>query len=182
MNLAVLCLAMSAAVLPWMTRRAESPTRRRRSRRRSDGPDVVDPAALLDLLEIALAAGAAIPAALTALAEAVAPAHAGDRLRAAGTALRLGAGWQEAWHRCGPALQPIADVLEAAWTDGVDPTMLVRHRAVTIRARRSRESKKAAARLGARLVLPLGLCFLPAFVLLSMVPVLLSGVGVLFTG
>jgi len=42
-----------------------------------------------------------------------------------------------------------------------------------LHARRS-AARTAAARLGVRLVLPLGACFLPAFVLIGLVPVLLA--------
>jgi len=35
-------------------------------------------------------------------------------------------------------------------------------------------AREAAGRLGVRLVLPLGLCFLPAFILIGLVPVILS--------
>jgi tight adherence protein B len=46
-------------------------------------------------------------------------------------------------------------------------------------ARRS-SARTAAARLGVRLVLPLGVCYLPAFVLVGLVPVLLAlGIGLL---
>ncbi|WP_418606028.1 hypothetical protein [Georgenia sp. SUBG003] len=45
-----------------------------------------------------------------------------------------------------------------------------------------REAQEAAARLGVRLVLPLGLCFLPAFVLLGLVPVVLAAGGAVLGG
>lgn len=150
---------------------------RTRPRRRPAAVPETDPAALLDLLDVALAAGASVPGALVALGAAVEPDPAAASLRAAGSSLRLGAGWHEAWQDAPHRLTALAAALEPAWTDGVDPCPLVRQAAATIRARRRRTSQEAAARLGARLVLPLGLCFLPAFVLLAMVPVLLSGAG-----
>jgi len=179
---ALLGLAAVAAAAAWALPRPGRPRAGRgeppRERRRR-GEAELDPAVLLDLLEAALASGASVPGALHALGVAVDPDPAGRSLRRAGTALHLGADWREAWDRTPAALTQLAATLGPAWTDGVDPCPLVRQAGATIRARRRRDAREAAARLGARLVLPLGLCFLPAFVLLAMVPVLLSGVGTL---
>ncbi|PYG01132.1 Type II secretion system (T2SS), protein F [Georgenia satyanarayanai] len=175
---AVLALAAALAVVPWLLTRPGAPRPARgRRRRQQRTPAVADAVVLLDLLDVALASGASVPGALAALAVATAPDPVAAQLRSAATALRLGATWQEAWQPCPPVLRPLASALEPGWTEGVDPCPLVRQAAASIRSRRRQEAQEAAARLGARLVLPLGLCFLPAFVLLAMAPVLLSGVG-----
>src|SRR5699024_6503018 len=64
--------------------------------------------------------------------------------------------------------------LEPAWVDGVSPVPLLRQAAESIRARRTARARAAAARPGVRLVLPLGLCLLPACVRLGLGPVLVS--------
>lgn len=174
---AVLGLALVLAVAPWLLPRPGPPRPARARRRRGQQPAATDAAVLLDLLDVALASGASVPGALAALGAATAPGPLAAQLRSAATALRLGATWQEAWEACPPVLRPLAAALEPGWADGVDPCPLVRQAAASIRSRRRQEAQEAAARLGARLVLPLGLCFLPAFVLLAMAPVLLSGVG-----
>lgn len=186
----VAVVAVVLAVVPWWLDRTappDCPQRRwgrwRRSGRgvvgsgrRPAGPsEVPDPAVVLDLVDVALAAGASIPDALHGLGAALAPAQGAEDLTAAGTALRLGASWAEAWAGSARLLEPLVTALEPAWVDGADPGPLVRRAAAGVRARRHRAAREAAERLGARLVLPLGLCFLPAFVLLSLVPVLLSG-------
>ncbi|WP_152192723.1 type II secretion system F family protein [Georgenia satyanarayanai] len=175
---AALVLAGALAAVPWLLARPGAPRATRAGRRRGQRPPAAtDAAVLLDLLDVALASGASVPGALAALAGATAPDPVAAQLRSAGTALRLGATWREAWESCPAVLRPLAAALEPGWTDGVDPCPLVRQAAASIRSRRRQEAQEAAARLGARLVLPLGLCFLPAFVLLAMAPVLLSGVG-----
>lgn len=179
---AALVVVVALAVAPWLLARPGAPhARRRRARRGQRSHPATDAAVLLDLLDVALASGASVPGALAALAGATASDPVAARLRAAATALRLGAAWEEAWASCPPVLRPLAAALEPGWTDGVDPCPLVRQAAASIRARRRQEAQEAASRLGARLVLPLGLCFLPAFVLLAMAPVLLSGVGSLLS-
>jgi len=46
-----------------------------------------------------------------------------------------------------------------------------------LRASRSAGVEAAAARVGVLIVLPLGLCFLPAFVLAGIVPVIVAVLG-----
>jgi hypothetical protein len=106
----------------------------------------------------------------------------GAAMRRAGGALLLGATWTEAWADAPDALAPLADALEPAWVDGAAPGPLLRRAAASVRSTRHREAQEAAARLGVRLVLPLGLCFLPAFVLLGLVPVVLAAGGAVLGG
>ena len=139
-------------------------------------PEVAVPV-ILDLLDAACAAGSSVPGALEAVAFAVGGAR-GRVLADAAASLTLGARWAEAWTRpvAAPAagLGPVADALRAAWEDGVPPGAALRTAAGTLRRERHARSLEAAARLGVRLVLPLGLCYLPSFVLVGLVPVIVS--------
>ncbi len=145
-----------------------------------DGP-VATPAAagpadvvlLLDLLDVAVTTGAGIPQALRAVGAAV---RGPDEqvLAEAGAALLLGASWSDAWARAPDRLHPVASALEQAWTLGAAPGTGLRRHAASLRRDRRRVAREAAGRLGVLLVLPLGLCFLPAFVLTGLVPVLIS--------
>ncbi|MGC5615440.1 type II secretion system F family protein [Georgenia sp. Z1491] len=174
MSVHLLLLAV-AAVAPWLlTRPVAVPERRR-------GPSLpglaLDPAVLLDLCGAALAAGSSVPGALRALGGALTEIGDGSTARAlrpAGDLLLLGASWEEAWAGAPAHARALADCLEPAWNDGADPGPLLTMRAETLRADRARAAEEAAARLGVRLVLPLGLCFLPAFVLLGILPVVLG--------
>lgn len=166
------------AVLPWSLRR---PARGRRSRRWRAGRSGssqprVDPAVALDILAAAISAGAAVPSALAALGTAL-PGAQGEVLRRVAAVLELGGDWEAAWAEAGTEFTPMARALRPAWVDGVAPEDLLSQAAASIRARRLDAAKDAAARLGVRLVLPMGVCLLPAFVLLGIVPVLLSAGG-----
>jgi pilus assembly protein TadC len=141
-----------------------------RRARAGPGRDVV---LLLDLLDMAVTAGAGVPRALEAVGEAVGGAD-GDRLAGVSVELLLGASWPAAWAGMPDGLRPIAECLKAAWVQGAAPGPALRARAGVIRRDRRRAAREAAGRLGVHLVLPLGLCFLPAFVLLGLVPVLVS--------
>lgn len=134
---------------------------------------------VLDLLASALGSGAGIPRALEAAGDALGGT---DRaaLRGAASALLLGAPWAAAWAGTGARFEHLAEALQPAWAHGAAPRDALRLAAVRIDQDARTRSRTAAARLGVHLVLPLGACFLPAFVLVGLVPVLLSlGAGVL---
>lgn len=182
---AVLVLAVAGALwgarLPWrlaVRRRLDSigPSPRKdrdgeasaRTDRRTS--DVV---LVLDLLDVAVGAGAGVPRALEEVGRAVGGIE-DAALSEVAVGLMLGASWQEAWRDTPGALGSVAECLEAAWVHGAAPGPTLRSRAAAIRRERRRDGREAAGRLGVHLVLPLGLCFLPAFVLLGLVPVLVS--------
>ena len=74
----------------------------------------------------------------------------------------------------GAAALAVARALEPAWTAGASPVPLLRTAADRLRSRRRAETRAAAGRLGVQLVLPLTLCYLPAFVLVGLVPLVVS--------
>lgn len=177
-----------AAVSPWLRWSALTAQRGGSTPERGHIEAPVSPtdaAVLVELADAALRSGGSIPGTLIALGEAVGGADGGALARA-GSVLVLGGSWDEAWlspeartvPRAGRAsdgaLRTLAEALEPAWVDGVPAGPLLRRAAERVRAGRSRHAREAAARLGVRLVLPLGLCYLPAFVLLGLVPVALA--------
>lgn len=135
-------------------------------------PVAPDPVAVVELLAVAVESGASVPGALEAVGQ-VLGGRTGAHLARAGSALLLGAAWDVAWAHA-PALGGGLDGLEAAWRTGAAPGPPLRSAAAELRRRRDRAAREAAGRLGVRLVVPLGLCFLPAFVLVGLVPVLAS--------
>ena len=143
------------------------------------GPVALDVVLLLELVETAVASGAPVPRALRAVGGAVA-GDAGRALADAGAALVLGASWSAAWAGAPAGVGEVRDALEDAWRTGAAAGPALRGRAAAIRRHRRRRARIAGAALGVRLVLPLGLCFLPAFVLLGLVPLVLGlGSGLL---
>jgi pilus assembly protein TadC len=140
----------------------------------AQGP--VDVVLVLDLLDVAVSSGAALPRAVEAVGRAVGGPD-GDTLTAAARALVLGAGWSGAWAAAPPHLAPVVACLADSWGAGAAPGPRLRAAADEVNRARRRAAREAAGRLGVRLVLPLGLCLLPAFVLLGLVPVVLSLAG-----
>ena len=137
----------------------------------------IDGALACDLVASALACGAAIPRALDALADACAD----DALSWAAASLRLGATWADAWEDAPEWSYPLRDALEASWTSGTAPETLLARSAAWERRSRLVDAKAQAEELSVRLVGPLGVFFLPAFLALGIAPLLahlVGGIGV----
>lgn len=94
--------------------------------------------------------------------------------------LLMGAPWDEAWEKVAKKYRILADVLAPAWEDGAAPVPLLERTCSTLRLTHQSRAKEAAGRLGARLVAPLALCFLPAFMLLGMVPIIVLAAQQIF--
>lgn len=169
----VSALLLGTALLPWTSCRVVHG-----SSGSPDGPsDPPDPVLLLALLDAAIGAGAPVPRALQAVGAAVG-GTVGDALATVGGRLTLGASWTEAVATVPDRLRDQLDPLGAAWSAGAAPGPLLRQAAERLVRERRDLARVAAARLGVRLVLPLGLCLLPSFVLLGLVPVVISLAGV----
>ncbi|WP_433874762.1 type II secretion system F family protein [Sinomonas atrocyanea] len=131
---------------------------------------------LLELLGAMLQAGLSLQRALAVAARI--PGPESEVLGRAAAALELGVAWEHAWPASGPGLsaagRELRDALHFAASTGAPSAELLFSRAGQIRRRRHRELERRAAALGVRLVVPLGVCSLPAFLCLGVVPVLLS--------
>src|SRR5690625_1409807 len=134
----------------------------------------VDLAVLLDLLAAALKNGSAIPDALAAVSSA-ASGQRGAALSRVAAHLTLGATWEGAWAEISKelGLDPLAGALAPAWVSGAPVAALLQHAQRRIRQTRAAKDRVAAKQLGVRLILPVTVCFLPAFVAIGLLPVLL---------
>jgi pilus assembly protein TadC len=175
--LLVVLLLMAAVPLsaPGADQRLRAVTRARPPESRAAaGPS--DVALLVDLVAAALGAGATPVAALDVVGRAVGGQEGEEVVRVAAR-LRLGSDWAGAWVGTHPHLEPLRRCLGLAFGTGAPGADLLRHAASELRRRRHRAAQLEASRLGVRLVLPLGLCALPAFFALGVVPVVLSLAG-----
>ena len=98
-------------------------------------------------------------------------------LRRVSAALRWGRDMRQAWTFASPGWAPAATALVVSSSCGAPASEVLRAAATQIREDESRRLEAAAGRAGVLLVLPLGLCFLPAFVATSVVPILLVLLG-----
>ncbi|WP_434743849.1 type II secretion system F family protein [Micromonospora sp. SH-82] len=163
----------TALLLDRLLRRIEPPAVRRRRIQ-----EVADLPLAADLLAAVLRAGAPVDRSVLAVAEALG-GPLGERLGRVGRTLLLGGEPDEAWAYLSPI--PGAERLVAAAvrssTSGAALTGAFTRLADDLRADRSVAVEASARRAGVLIVLPLGLCFLPAFILAGLVPVIVAVLG-----
>jgi pilus assembly protein TadC len=182
----LLAVALLSGVGPSIVRaRAGVAVRPRRVlRRRVDGPDALAVASSLDVLAVCLAAGMAVSNAAAATAVSAPPMLA-RVLRRCADLLALGADPAIAWSMPADSPSGAADAQidallrlarrsassGAALADGVAGL------AAQCRRDAGHAAAAAAERAGVLIAGPLGLCFLPAFVCLGVVPVVAGLAG-----
>lgn len=176
---AVVALLVTAAVVVWPPRVGRRRERDRASRAiESPQPvrraaTVLDVAAAADLLALALESGAGVTESLEAVA-ARSDGPVAAHLSSVAAGRRWGLSDASAWSLVDGAWAPVARALHLADLAGIPPGRLLGGAAREIRGAESHRVALAIARLRVSVVLPLGVCFLPAFVLTTIVPVVLT--------
>jgi pilus assembly protein TadC len=168
--LGVLAGAGTAILTDRVLRRLPSPAVRwERARAAADLPLAAD------LLAAALRAGAPVDRAAVAVAAAIG-GPLGVPLGRAGRALQLGATPEEAWrYLAGVAgADRLARAAIRSSASGAALAGSFTRLADDLRSGQAIAADAAARRAGVLVVLPLGLCFLPAFVLAGLVPVIVA--------
>ncbi|GII01569.1 type II secretion system F family protein [Planobispora takensis] len=159
--------AIGSVAVPLLLRRREPPAvRRERDRITADLPLAAD------LMVACLRAGQPVTGALDITVQAIG-GPLGDRLAWVNGQLRLGATPESAWSAFGSeqTLAPFARTMSRAALSGAPVASMLTRVADDSRHAARAMSAAAARRAGVQAVMPLGLCFLPAFVLLGIVPV-----------
>jgi Flp pilus assembly protein TadB len=162
-----------------------------RRRRRVSGPeetyDVTEAARQLplaaDLLAACIAAGAAPVTAARAVGEALA-GPVGERLAHGAAEVRLGGEPADAWRRLAalPGAGALARLLERADESGLPAAVPVARLAADARSEWARAATARARRAGVLITAPVGLCFLPAFITVGVVPVVIGLAGGVLRG
>jgi len=160
-----------AAVVAWVViGRAELPdVRRRREAVRRDLPHVVE------LFAATLRAGAA-PGDGIAVVCAALPGPAADRLAGVAARLALGLDPVQVWSTLGddPQLGRLGRTLARAHSSGAPVVAAVERLADDLARSARAETEERARAVGVKAALPLGLCLLPAFVLIGIVPLVVA--------
>lgn len=159
----------------------------------------IDPLLGLHMIIVALRSGASIPRALTAVGE-VLPGGCGLWLCAVSDALLAGDTWHEAWSpvyvhttqidsvgKSGMKLvegEQIASssilakwlmsALCESWCYGSSPVPVLLALSSHYERTMANAARQETSRLSVRLLLPVGLCFLPSFICIGIVPTVMS--------
>lgn len=165
---------LATGALAYRRLRRVEPTLERHARRRA----AADLPFAADLLAAALRAGAPTEHAVRVVGDAIG-GPLGGQLRRVSDALTLGLEPADAW----ACLRVPADAVRIATTvirsadSGAAIARALHRLADDLRASRTADVDAAAQRVGVLIVLPLGLCFLPAFVFAGIAPVIVAVLG-----
>lgn len=154
----------------WVIGRTESPAERRIRRQvRADLPHLVD------LLAAALRGGAT-PGDGLRMACAALPGPAATRLRGISGRLELGVDPERVWEslEADPDLAPLGRALARSHRTGAAVVSSVEQLADELGRSAMAEVEERARAVGVRAALPLGLCLLPSFLLLGIVPLVVG--------
>ena len=146
-----------------------------------DQPSPARMAATFDLMAAALEAGLPPAHALAAIAAALPPDRREHAQRAAAM-LQLSAEPRLAWEllAADATFGPLGSALARADRSGAPVAEAVRVIADEARRTDRTERLERARRVGVRTAAPLGLCFLPAFLLVAVVPTIIGLIGDVF--
>ena len=171
-----LAVGIGAGLAVWvLVGRAEPRVaRRRREQARQELPHVVQ------LLAAVLRGGGSIEQALVQVARAL-PGPATDALRAAEGRLRVGAGPAQVWTdlAANPALAPLGRALARSAESGASVVDVMSRLSDELAREHRGEVEDLARSVGVRAAVPLGVCLLPAFLLLGIVPVVVASLTAL---
>jgi Flp pilus assembly protein TadB len=166
--------AVGVGVHLWISQAESGLSRRQRAEIERDLPFAVD------LLVACVSAGRSPPAAVRAVADVI-PGALGDRLREVSARLALGADHERVWRdlAADPALAPLGHTLARSTRTGASVTTALARCADDVRRRRRARADAIARAVGVRAAGPLGACFLPAFLLIGVVPTIVGAFGAL---
>lgn len=144
------------------------------------GPALLrDLPAACDLLGVCLGAGVPVAGALAAVGDAT-PVPLGPHLRGVAALYRMGADPRRAWADVPAELAGLGRILVRAGESGSTVAPALRSLAADGRSAARAATEAAVRRAGVWVLAPLGLCFLPAFVCLGVVPLILGIAGDVF--
>jgi Flp pilus assembly protein TadB len=153
----------------WITGAESLAARRSRAEIERDLPLAVD------LLVACLSAGRSPDVAMSSVAEAL-PGELGDRLRSVAARLSLGGDPEVVWRdlAADPALAPLGRAMARSARTGASVTATLARCADDVRRLRRTQAEAVARSVGVRAAAPLGACFLPAFLLIGVVPTIVG--------
>lgn len=162
-------LGVVAGALSWRAiTRVESPgVIRRRQELERDLPVAVQ------LLGSCLAAGAAVGPALSSVAESM-PGAVGDALGLLQRRLYWGVDPVEVWRSVGGPLEPLGRTMARAHESGASVELAVTRLAEDLRQVSRARADARARTIEVRAAAPLGLCFLPSFVIIGVIPLVVG--------
>ncbi|MGY5765566.1 type II secretion system F family protein [Brachybacterium sp. DNPG3] len=151
----------------------------RRMLERADPPHrwQVDPSVLLELIAGVLSSGLPLAGAIDVVASALDPGDEAEALARTSRALAAGVPAPQAVSVLPEELGALGESALLAETSGADLSAVLRSAARDVRRGQVRDAQERSAKLAVALVLPTGVALLPAFVVLGIIPTVVSLLG-----
>lgn len=132
-----------------------------------------DPALVLDVMAQLFASGSSLATGLAAVGRHLPGCQP---LQQVANLLLMGIDWDTAWEHTldDPHLTQLAHELRFVHASAVPSAHMLTTAATALRANRKRLAEQLAEELAIRLVLPTGICMLPSFILLGIIPMVLA--------
>lgn len=135
---------------------------------------LVDPILFIDLMVMGLKSGSSV----TKIFETLSEVTGNSNYQKIAKKLLLGLSWKEAYkNTCfvhDLNYVQIFKVLEQNWCDGTSPIGNLQQAKTRISRERKEKIHVNIAKLGTKLTLPLGVCYLPSFISLGLLPIVIS--------
>ncbi|BDR55350.1 membrane protein [Bombiscardovia apis] len=137
---------------------------------------------LLEMVAVCVRQGASIPRALDQIGAACS-SDISAPLSQVARLLNQGSDWYSAWsqacshERYGGQLKAVRDCLEPSWRHGISPLGRIETTIEQLDQGQRRSLNEASARLTVKILLPTGLCILPAFIVIGVVPCIAAFAG-----
>jgi tight adherence protein B len=139
---------------------------------------------VLELISSAIQSGCSIISALQVVGENIS-GKIGNELEAVSRKLYLGESWDESWttnskndgrnsKRSEVNLAVIKECLESAWSKGLSPISSIENFLNETYSNKQTEITKKIEKLSIKISAPLGLCFLPSFILIGVIPIIIA--------
>ncbi|WP_165496208.1 type II secretion system F family protein [Alloscardovia theropitheci] len=135
---------------------------------------------VLEMLEATISQGASLPRALELVGSVMCTCE-GKALQTIGQQLSQGQNWDRVWK--GYVQEPysvvgvVHNVLEPVYKRGTSASLRIENAIEDLKNRSNQSINNAAHELAVRILIPLGLCFLPGFIILTVVPLIASLLG-----
>lgn len=140
---------------------------------------------VLEMMAVSLRQGASIPHALAGVGRTLGGAYAEVLIRVA-RLLRDGNDWYLAWSQAmrhpllGKSMTVLSGCLESSWRRGTSPLNRMETTIEQLERQARSGLEQETARLSIRMLVPTGLCILPAFVLIGVIPCIAAFAGGMF--
>ncbi|QPK94098.1 type II secretion system F family protein [Actinomyces sp. zg-332] len=137
----------------------------------------LNPALFIDLIIAGLSAGGSI----TNILQTLSKVTNNDDFRKIARKILLGLEWKDAYKNTfvdsNKHYKRILATLENAWKKGISPTQMLEKIREEIIVSEEKSLQENIAKLSTKITLPLGVCYLPSFIFLGLLPIIISSGG-----